>query len=203
MKSAPYFARKPPSESTFTGPARFTSPCAMTIFTPGCSGSVVLNTDVHSRALSMRYFPVTRSTARISPPSGSASASSVPSAMEPAAVLSAESVIGIGQNRPAAVRYRSHTPSQSARVMKPSSGVNPPMPSMIRSPRSREETVSLGSKRARLRSATSCSPSSSRGRNFPPPWGFTSLTPMNFRYCIGGSLPCADSKGMARATASN
>ena len=28
----------------------------MTIFTPGCSASVVLKTDWHSRALSMRYF---------------------------------------------------------------------------------------------------------------------------------------------------
>jgi len=54
MKSAPYFALKPPSDSTCTGPARFTSPCCMTICTPGCAGSVVLNTAMHSCALSMR-----------------------------------------------------------------------------------------------------------------------------------------------------
>ncbi len=51
---------------------------------------------------------------------------------------SVDSVIGIGQNRPSAVRMSSQTPFQSARVMKPSSGVKPPMPSMIRSPFSRD-----------------------------------------------------------------
>ena len=104
MKSLPYFALKPPSESTFTGPARFTSPCCMTSFTPGCSSSVVLNTDMHSCALSMRYFSVTRIVASTSSPSGSMSAISAPVLMPSATTSSVESVIGIGQNRPAAVR---------------------------------------------------------------------------------------------------
>ena len=104
MNSAPYFSLKPPSESTLTGPARLTSPCAMTIFTPGCSASVVRNTDMHSCALSIAYFSVTFMVARISSESGSTSASSLPVLMPAAAALSAESVIGIGQNRPLAMR---------------------------------------------------------------------------------------------------
>src|SRR5437899_3070164 len=41
MKSAPYSALKPPSESTFAGPARLTSGCSITMRTPGCSASTV------------------------------------------------------------------------------------------------------------------------------------------------------------------
>src|SRR2546425_901665 len=51
MKSAPYSALKPPSESTFTGPARLTSGCSITMRTPGCSASTVRNTDLHSRTV--------------------------------------------------------------------------------------------------------------------------------------------------------
>ncbi len=65
----------------------------------------------------------------------------------------------------------SHTPSQSAWVMKPSSGVKPPMPSMMRSPFSRELTVSRGSLRARACSAASASPASARGSQRAPAVG--------------------------------
>ena len=58
--------------------------------------------------------------------------------------------------------------------MKPASGVKPPMPSMIRSPFSRELTRSLGSDAARARSAASASPASIRGLSDPPPCGLTS-----------------------------
>ena len=61
----------------------------------------------------------------------------------------ADSVIGIGQNRPPAVRMPSHTPRQSACDMKPSSGVKPPMPSIRMSPRSRELTRTGGKAAAR------------------------------------------------------
>ena len=60
-------------------------------------------------------------------------------------LFSVESVIGIGQNRPLVVLMPSHTPCQSALVMKPSSGVKPPMPSMMTSPVSRELMRIFGS----------------------------------------------------------
>ena len=173
MNSAPYFALKPPSESTCTGPARLTSPCCSTIFTPGCPASTVRNTDLHSCALSIAYFSVTRMVASTAPSSGSASAMSAPARIEPAVAASTDRVIGIGQNKPLAVRQSSHTPCQSARVMNPSSGVKPPMPSMMRSPFSRELTRSAGSERERARSAASASPAGIRGLSEPPPWGGT------------------------------
>src|SRR5258706_331556 len=144
MKSVPYFAAKPPSESTRTRPPRFTSPCSITICTPGCFASVVRNTDWHSRRLSIRYLSVTVIAARISSPSGSTSAISVPSRIESAVAASVESVIGIGQKMPRAVRISAHTPRRSARSMKPSSGAKPPMPSMMTSPFSRQLTFNLG-----------------------------------------------------------
>ncbi len=173
MKSGPYCALNPPSESTVTGPARFTSPCFITICTPGCAGSVVLNTDMHSCALSMRYFSVTFITASTAPSSGSVSATSAPSAIGPAPAASVESVIGIGQNRPAAVRIPSHTPCQSAWVMKPSSGVKPPRPSMTRSPFSRELTRSLGRDCARFSSCAARCGFACRGFRPRPPCGLT------------------------------
>src|SRR5260370_426173 len=97
MNRVPYFALKPPSDSTCTGPARFTSPCCMTIFTPGCSTSMVLNTDKHSCATSMRYFSVTFITARRLSSSGSVSARSSPTRMRAPVAPSADSVIGICQ----------------------------------------------------------------------------------------------------------
>ena len=83
-------------------------------------------------------------------------------------------VMGIGQNRPLAIFMPSHTPCQSECVMKPSNGVNPPIPSMMISPFSRELTFTLGSALARASSAFCTSPSSSSGLRLPPPCGLTS-----------------------------
>jgi hypothetical protein len=101
------------------------------------------------------------------------SAISAPSAIDPAVAASVESVIGIGQKRPDAVRIPSQTPFQSACVMKPSSGVKPPSPSITRSPFSREPTVSFGSFAARVRSRERSGSSRSRGLRPWPPWGGT------------------------------
>jgi hypothetical protein len=117
----------------------------MTILTPGCSRSVVLNTVAHSWALSIAYFSVTFMVARIEPSSGSIRATSPATLMPSAVALSVDSVIGIGQNRPEAIFMPSQTPCQSAWVMKPSSGVKPPWPIMTMSPFSRELTLTLGS----------------------------------------------------------
>ena len=70
-----------------------------------------------------------------------------------AAAADVDSVIGMGQNKPFARRMSRQTPCQSAADMNPVSGVKPPMPSMIRSPRSRDETVIAGSFEARRRSS--------------------------------------------------
>ena len=88
---------------------------------------------------------------------------------------SVDSVIGIGQNRPLAMRMPSQTPCQSACDMKPSSGVKPPMPSMMMSPRSRELTRTRGMAAARARSRSSSTPSSSRGLSSAAPCGRTRL----------------------------
>ncbi len=123
----------------------------------------------------MPYFSVTRMVAMSSPDSPSCSATSLPIAMASAVARSVESVMGMGQNSPLAVFMPSHTPCQSAWVMKPSSGVKPPMPSMIRSPSSRELMTTLGSVAARACSARKTSPASSSGFSSPPPWGLTNL----------------------------
>src|SRR5438093_4422763 len=57
--------------------------------------------------------------------------------------------------------------------MKPSSGVKPPIPSMMRSPFSRELTRTVRRVRARAHSAASASPESIRGLRKPPPCGGT------------------------------
>src|SRR5712691_6218590 len=57
--------------------------------------------------------------------------------------------------------------------MKPSSGVKPPIPSMTRSPFSRELTRTVRSDRARAHSAASASPESISGLRRPPPCGGT------------------------------
>src|SRR5438445_783951 len=57
--------------------------------------------------------------------------------------------------------------------MKPSSGVKPPIPSMMRSPFSRELTRTVRRDRARAHSAASASPESIRGLREPPPCGGT------------------------------
>src|SRR3569623_673497 len=166
---------KRPCDKTFTGPARFTSPCSITIFTPGCSGSVVLNTIAHSCALSMPYFSVIFMVAMISLDSRSTNATSSPVLMPSAVGESVERVMGMCQNRPLAIFMPSHTPCQSAWVMKPSSGVKPPMPSMMRSPVSREEIITLGRVSARRRSAARASPSNNSGFSVSAPWGWTSV----------------------------
>ncbi len=104
MKSAPYFALNPPSDRTLSGPARLTSGCCITMLTPGCSASAVWNTDEHSDALSMPYFSVTLMVARGSPVSGSASAMLSRTRIDFAVAASTDSVIGIGQKMPDAVR---------------------------------------------------------------------------------------------------
>src|SRR5712691_8670880 len=57
--------------------------------------------------------------------------------------------------------------------MKPSSGVKPPIPSMTRSPFSRELTRTVRKDRARSHSAASASPESISGLRRPPPCGGT------------------------------
>ena len=171
MNCSPYFSLKPPVDSTLTGPARLHLPWAMTILTPGCSRSVVLNTCMHSCALSMVYRSLTLMMARISPVPPSARAISSPALIDSSSV---ESVTGIGQNRPLAIFMPSHTPCQSEWVMKPSSGVKPPMPSMMISPASRELTFSRGSVVARARSDSSAPPWSRSGLRALLPWGLTS-----------------------------
>ncbi len=88
----------------------------------------------------MSYFSVTFMVAMISLVSGSNRAISSPILIAAASSLEAERVTGIGQKVPSAVRKFSQTPFQSALVMKPVSGLKPPMPIMIRSPFSRAET---------------------------------------------------------------
>src|SRR6266850_7912031 len=57
--------------------------------------------------------------------------------------------------------------------MKPSSGVKPPIPSMTRSPFSRELTCTVRKDRARSHSAASASSESISGLRGPPPCGGT------------------------------
>ncbi len=173
MNSEPYFFGNPPCDRTLTGPARFISPCSITILTPGCSMSVVPNTVAHSCALSIAYFSVTFMVASTLSSSGSTSAMLLPTLIDAAAVRSVESVIGIGQNRPLTIVMPAQTLFQSAWLMNPFSGVKPPMPSMIRSPFSRELTLTRGKPSASSRSAASASPSSNKGLSSPPPCGLT------------------------------
>ena len=154
-------------------PARFTSPCSITIFTPGCPTSVVRKTERHSWALSMVYFSETSRIAIGAGSPGPASATSSPVPIPPAVPASTDNVIGMGQNRPSAVRIPSHTPRQSASSMNPASGVKPPMPSITMSPASREETCTTGNRPARSRTAARASPSSISGRRDAAPCGRT------------------------------
>ena len=115
LEKLPYFAWKPPSESTFTGPARLNSGCAITIATPGCAGSAGAE---HRLAFPCLVDSVTLDDAHRGERSAAVRVDErdfVPRAI----ACSEDSVIGIGQNRPAAMRKPSHTPSQSACVMKP------------------------------------------------------------------------------------
>src|SRR4030066_49300 len=97
---------------------------------------------MHSWALSMVYLSVTFMVPMTAPVSPSTRAMSAPSLMDSSSV---DRVMGIGQNRPLAVFMPSHTPCQSALVMNPVSGVKPPMPSMMTSPTSRDDSLILGS----------------------------------------------------------
>jgi len=147
----------------------------MTIFTPGCSGSVVRKTSLHSWVLSIAYLSVTFMVPMISPVSSAISAISPPSLIESAVCLEALSVTGIGQNSPDAVFISSQTPFQSALSMNPLSGVNPPMPSMIRSPVSRLVRVTLGSECALFNSSCLAVPVSRSGFSSAEPCGATSF----------------------------
>ena len=172
---SPNSSGKLPAESTVRRPARFTSPCSITILTPGCSGSVVRKTERHSRALSMVYFSATSRIAIGAESPGPTSAISRPAAIPPAVAASTDMVIGMGQNRPSAVRISSHTPRQSASPMNPASGVNPPIPSITISPASRDDTRTAGREAARSRATARASPSGIRGCSDVPPCGRTRL----------------------------
>ena len=120
----------------------------------------------------MVYFSLTTMEPMMSPLS-STSATSAPSARPSAVAWSVDRVIGIGQNTPLASAMLSHTPCQSAWPMNPSSGVKPPMPSMIRSPRSRELRVIFGNASAAASALSRSAPSSNRMFSVSLPWGFT------------------------------
>ena len=114
----------------------------------------------------MVYFSVTVMVAMVSPLSSEISAISSPSLMLSAWPCVVEIVIGIGQKVPSAMVKLSQTPCQSALVIKPVSGVKPPMPIMIRSPASREEMRTWVRLLAFSCSAASSAPVSNRGINF-------------------------------------
>ena len=103
------------------------------------------------------------------PPPGDESLLFAPIETVSAVVVSVDRVIGMGQNKPLAIFMPSQIPAQSACDMKPSRGVNPPIPSMIRSPFSRELTRTLGKLCARANSAASASPSRSNSSRPHPP----------------------------------
>ena len=127
--------------------------------------SVVPNTVLHSCSLSIVYFSSSVKMPIISP-SSALSAISSPNENSFACAELADSVIGIGQKRPSFSpdfsSISSHTPCQSALFIKPSKGVKPPIPNMIKSPRSRELIVILGNVSAFLRAFSSISPSSNK-----------------------------------------
>ena len=87
--------------------------------------------------------------AMISSVSSDSRAISVPAA----SFSSCDMVIGIGQKMPFVIFISSQTPFQSSCPMKPSSGVKPPMPIMIRSPVSRDDTCNWGRDSAFLSSS--------------------------------------------------
>ena len=174
MNSAPYCSANPPVDSTLIGPgevhvALLRAPSSR----PGARG--------RSCGTSSRTRAPCRSRTSPSPASSPAAArrrdrrarSRARCGSSRRTPAPADSVIGIGQNSPLAVFMPSQTPCQSACVMKPSSGVKPPMPSMTMSPFSRELTVSRGSVAARRRSASSAAPARRSGRRSRPPCGST------------------------------
>ncbi len=109
------------------------------------------------------------------PVSVSTSVMSSPSLMVAASSSLTETVTGIGQKVPSDMAMSLHTPFQSSPVMKPSSGVNPPMPIMMASPVSRDVMAKRFSDAARFRSSFSSPPFNSRGMSFfSLPCGLTS-----------------------------
>ena len=144
--------------------------------TPGCSSSVVPKTVWHSCALSMRYFSLKVKIPMISP--WYSSAMSSPGFSVSAVAVSVDRVIGMGQNTPALSPVvkciLSHTLCQSAWFIKPSSGVKPPIPSIIKSPASRELIWIFGRFLAFCWAAVSASPLSNFSFNVSLPCGGTS-----------------------------
>ena len=88
----------------------FHSFCSITILTPGCSASVVVNTFWLSSSLSILYDSVTFMVAMISSVSSDRRATSVPGAI----FSSCDIVIGMGQKMPFVIFIASHTPFQSS-----------------------------------------------------------------------------------------
>ena len=118
----------------------------------------------------MVYFSVTTMVAIISSVLLLTSATSSSSFMSS---LSVDKVIGIGQKVPFEVVILTHTLFQSDLVIKPSRGVNPPIPNIITSPNSLEEQDILGKDFALSNSVVKASPSKARGFRVLLPWGGT------------------------------
>ena len=144
-------------------PARFTSPCSITILTPGWSRSVVRKTERHSWALSMAYFSEIARIAIGAGSSGPTSATSPPSPSPPAVAASTDRVIGIGQNRPSTVRISSQTPRPVRLAHEAGERSEPAMPSITTSPASREDIRTEGRRAARSHAAARASPSGHQG----------------------------------------
>src|SRR4030042_1116342 len=159
------------SERTFTGPAMFHCFWSITILTPGCSASVVVNTYLHSRCLSIWYDSVTFMVPMISL-SSDMSVTSVPGAI----FSSCDIVMGMGQKMPSVIFIPPHTPFQSSRPMKPARGEKPPIPNMMRSPVSRDDSSSLGRVPALFSSSSFSRPSRRRILNFSLPCGDINLS---------------------------
>ena len=126
----------------------------------------------------MLYFSVTFMVATSSWLSLSISATSSFMPIDFAISSVVESVIGIGQNKPflLGICIFSQTACQSALPMKPSSGVNAPMPIMIRSPLSRLVIGTFFMVCARLISAALASPSSKKAFQFRASMRWNELT---------------------------
>ena len=122
---------------------------------------------LHWCALSMPYFSVTFMVAMISLfSSGLIRVISSPMLMESASAWLALKVTGTGQKVPSASCILSHTPCQSALLMKPVSGVNAPIPIIMQSHVSMEVMASFFKPSAFFSSALRASPSRSRGFSF-------------------------------------
>ena len=114
------------------------------------------------------YFSVTTMVAIISSVLLLISATSSSSFISSSSV---DKVIGIGQKVPFEVVIFSHTLCQSSLVIKPSRGVNPPIPNIITSPNSLEEQVILGKDFALSNSVLKASPFKARGFRILLPCG--------------------------------